>query len=236
MKGISRIIVAILFGLAGLGCIGTGLYIGFVQSAKISRNVADIKKLPELDAAAFQQSAAGKTVALTGILVGPNGELQSTGLVIYERNKWSVTQRTRRSSSGSSRRTEYEGTWIYQGNKMVNCALSLGGTNIPLEANNQVQIDSALHKANEYVPASGESADGIIEGTIRQSGFQAGDKVTIIGVKTATGVRPGQIYGGDRKGYISYLEDQTVQSRIAGIVMVVMGTITLIAVGLLIFH
>ncbi len=237
MKSINRIVVGVLLGIMSLCCLGLGMKIAILQVNDTTKNIAQIKKLPELNATTFQQTPVNKTVGLTGILTGPNGETQSNGLVIYERKEWDVSVSTSHTGSGRNRRTtrEIEGNWDYLGTVMINCALAVPGGNIPLKSTNAMRLEEPLHEIEEYTATSGESDEGIVDGTIRQEGFRAGDNITVIGVKTADGVQPKQIFGGTRAEYISYLEGQINYYRVTGGMLIVFGTILLIVAGLTIF-
>lgn len=73
-----------------------------------------------------------------------------------------------------------------------------------------------------------DCCSGLCSSFTRWCGFKAGDEVTIIGTKSAAGIIPSRIFGGDRQAL-----EQSFAYRVSGL-RLVGGIFALVGIGLLI--
>jgi len=210
----------IIMGFMSLVFLAIGVGVGLFAAGETSREARAIAALPELDVAGFRQTANGDLVVVTGGLVD-NADLASDeGFVVYWEQEWDVEY---------DDEDGWEGDWSTVRTVAPDCTLSFAGSRLVLYHNAEVDLDNPPHETTVYIPNSGQTVEGIVEGTIRHVGFKDDDPVTAVGHKTdGEGLTPDRLFSGDRAALVKYLQGEAVTLRIVG------GIFALVAVGLMI--
>lgn len=205
-----------LLSLLGLGFIAVGVFAGINHANRQQREARALQQLPEVDAPAVAHSVAGTRLAVTGSLADPDDQAEDGGLLIYQEQRWTVNYDE---DSG------WEGRWDTRYTVIPACRLDLPGGHVELYATDAAALYNTLHEIRTYTPEQGQEVAGIQEGSRRRIGFRVGDQVTVVGVKTAEGLLPELVSGGDRMTVVKYFEGEVLGARITGVIFGLVGVI-----------
>jgi hypothetical protein len=212
----------ILLACLGILFILIALFAGVFQAKRTLNEAGLVQGLPEFNLQTLQETAAGADVVVTGSLEA-NGQQADVGdLLIYLAEEWHVRYNDSEGFEG------WEGSWSKLETVVPPCAVALSDGSVTLEAGQDTVIDNPLHEFKSFVPRNAREVDGIKEGSIRHSGFKAGDEITIIGTKGAAGIIPSRIFGGNRQALEQSFAYRVSGLRLAG------GIFALVGIGLLI--
>jgi hypothetical protein len=207
----------ILLACLGILFILLALFAGVFQVNRTLNEAGMVQGLPELNLQKLQETAAGAAVLITGSLEA-NGQQADVGdLLIYLAEEWYVRYNDSEGSEG------WEGSWCKLETVVPACAVVLADGSVTLDAGQDTVIDNPLHEFKSFVPRNAREVDGVKEGSIRHQGFKAGDEVTIIGTKSAAGIIPSLIFGGDRQALEQSFTYRVSGLRLTGVIFALVG-------------
>ncbi len=217
----------IVLAVLGVAFVAIGVFAGIGQTARTLREARLIENLPELDALALRSLAPDTPVAVTGILELNEDRADAEGFIIYLEQVWAIEE---------SEDEGWEGAWETVYRAMPTTTLALTSGSVTLRYTSEIAIDGTLHESRLYIPEQGRKEDDIIEGTLRHSGFRAGDQLTVVGTTTAAGILPNRVFGGDRQALLWHFEQRVVGLRITGAIFGLVGAILMAVAGVLLWR
>jgi hypothetical protein len=212
----------ILLACLGILFILIALFAGVFQVNRTLNEAGLVQGLPEYNLQTLQETALGANILITGSLEASGQQADVGDLLIYLAEEWHVRYNDSEGFEG------WEGSWSKVETVVPACAVALSDGNVTLDAGQDTVIDNPLHEFKSFVPQNAREVGGIKEGSIRHRGFKAGDEVTIIGTKSAAGIIPSRIFGGDRQAL-----EQSFAYRVSGL-RLVGGIFALVGISLLI--
>lgn len=205
-----------------LACLGIlfiliALFAGVFQVNRTLNEAGMVQGLPEFNLQSLQQTASGADLVVTGSLEA-NGQQADVGdLLIYLAEEWHVRYNDSEGSEG------WEGSWSKLETVVPSCAVAISGGSITLEPGEDTVIDNPLHEFKSFVPRNAREVDGIKEGSVRHSGFKAGDEITMVGTKGTAGIIPIRIFGGNRQALEQSFAYRVSGLRLTGIIFALVG-------------
>jgi hypothetical protein len=207
----------ILLICLGILFILIALFAGVFQVNRTLNEAGMVQGLPEFNLQTLQQTAAGADVVVTGSLEASGQQADVSDLLIYLAEEWHVRYNDSEGSEG------WEGSWSKLETIVPPCAVALSGGSVTLEAGDDTIIDNPLHEFKSFVPRNAREVDGIKEGSVRHSGFKAGDEITIVGTKGTAGVIPIRIFGGNRQTLEQSFTYRVSGLRLTGVIFALVG-------------
>lgn len=212
-------------------CCGLGLLFTFYLAPRQSLEAIGTSRLPQMDAGAVEQAAAGDTLLITGLLEKNEQLFEEEGLVAYRLEEWQVTLPDPEDEGRQPR-----GEWVDTDIALPDLQLLVDGRPVLVQTSPEAGFAGPVREV--VVPGDGPEAEdsrgqAFAGGTLRYRGFANGDRVTVHGVKASGGgVLPDTLFAGDRVAFEQYQLDNARGLLMAGISMLICAPIVLVGGGL----
>ena len=177
-----------------------------------------VQSLPLMDAAAVEAAEPGALVLVTGVLAGNSPA--DHDLVTYALERWEV----KTDAEGVSR-----GRWVDLAGYFPDLRLVVAGRPLRVQGNPQVTLLGAV-PTDTYAPDGRWvplDAYPLEAGTRRYRGLRNGDRVTVLGHKTASGdIAPSHLFFGDRAAFVVYARNLAKNFFLAGLCVMAMAPLS----------
>lgn len=221
-----RIGMVVGAGIGAIALVGFGLLLILVLAPKQKLQAYRIERMPIMDAGDVGTAPAGEDVLVTGRLAGE--PLPDAGeFVAYELEEWVVTP-----ADSATPEAEPDGEWETVRKVTPDLALTMGGETIQLLSAEGVKLSGPMHEETIYADhdnVADYEGESLPDGTLRYSGFYAGDVVTVLGKKASIeGIIPDEYYAGDRVAFVESKHSAAKGMLIGGICMLGLAPLVLI--------
>ena len=219
---------AVVASFAGAAaCCLCGALMAFVFAPGQAVRAANVSRLPQMDAATVQSAAPGDTLLITGVLTGNDPLPETSALVAYRAERFSV----RAPNDTDDGPSEPSGSWTSIGSTVPDLTLDMNGQPVQLLEAANVRLTGPLHE--EIVPGAGLTAEyqneTIADGTVRYAGLADGDQTTVLGTKVVSGgVTPEQLFAGNRAAFEASEKGAASNFLISGICAMAMAPVVLV--------
>ncbi len=213
-------------GIGAVALLGCGLLFTLVLSPKQKLEARQIERMPIMDAGDVAASPAGDEILVTGRLAG-EASPDAAEFVAYELEEWVVTP-----ADYTTPDAEPDGEWETIRQVTPDLKLTIGDDSIQLLRTDGAKLSGPLHEklfyAEGYETAEYEG-EPLPHGSVRYSGFYAGDLVTVWGKKASTdALIPNEYYAGDRVAFVESKHSAAQGLLIGGTCMLALAPLVLV--------